>query len=91
MLAVLFLLPAALAGFGLRHRKSSRRFLAGRMALMVLLLFASATAFTGCSGGTSNSYLTPKGTTNITVSGTISTGNVNPPPAATITLQLIVN
>jgi hypothetical protein len=91
MLAILFLFPAAIAGFGLRHRKSSRRFLAGRMALMVLLLFASATAFTGCSGGTSNSYLTPKRTTALSVSGTISTGSVNPPPADTISLQLIVN
>jgi sugar lactone lactonase YvrE len=88
-LAALFLFPAALAGFGLRRRKTSRLFFAGRMALIAFILMASTTVFSGCSSS-KGVYLTPTGTTTLTVSGTISTGSVNPPPADTISLQLIV-
>lgn len=89
LLAALFLFPAALAGFGLRGRKSSRLFLAGRVAMIALLLLCSTTVFTGCSH-LNATYNTPTGTTTLLVSGTISTGAVNPPPAQTISLQLIV-
>jgi sugar lactone lactonase YvrE len=89
MLAVLFLIPAVLAGFGLRRRKTSRLFAAGRMAMIALLLLCSATVFTGCSH-LNGTYATPKGTSTLLVSGTITTGAVNPVPADTISLQLIV-
>jgi sugar lactone lactonase YvrE len=91
LLMTLFLFPAVLAGFGLRHRKTSRLFLAGRMAMIALLLLCSTTVFTGCGGHLNGTYVTPAGTTTLAVSGTITTGSVNPIPAQTISLQLIVN
>jgi sugar lactone lactonase YvrE len=91
MLAILFLLPVALSGFGVRHRKSSRRFAAGQIGLIVVWLFVSTTVFSGCGSSNAATYRTPSGTKTLSVSGTISNGSLNPPPADTISLQLTVN
>lgn len=90
LLSILFLLPAGLTAWGLRRGQRTRFFAAGRAALIALFLLAgSTTLFSGC-GSSNASFLTPKGTTTLTVNATITAVSVNPPPAQTLTLQLTV-
>jgi sugar lactone lactonase YvrE len=93
-LAILLLLPASLTGLWLRRRRTrASGFQAfARTALVALLLLTGCIAgLSGCGNNASNSYATPAGTSTLTVGGVITTGSVNPAPAATVQLQLTVN
>lgn len=92
-LSLVLLLPALLFGFA---RRSNGRSLAGFSATRLstlaafLLLTGLGITLSGC-GSTNASYITPAGTSTVTVNATITVPNqVNPSPAATLQLQLTV-
>jgi sugar lactone lactonase YvrE len=95
LLSLLFLLPVALAGFSIRRRHRGRfGGLLAKSRYIVTLLFllgVCTAAFTGCGNSSTSTYTTPKGTSALLVNATISAGAVNPAPAQTVSLQLIVN
>jgi uncharacterized membrane protein YkgB len=89
------MLPAALAAFSLRRRNRGR--LGGLLAksrtivTLLFLLGVCTASFTSCGNNSTSTYTTPKGTSTLLVNATISSGVVNPAPAKTVSLQLIVN
>ena len=95
LISLLFMLPAALAAFSLRRRNRGR--LGGLLAksrtivTLLFLLGVCTAAFTSCGNSSTSTYTTPKGTSTLLVNATISSGVVNPAPAKTVSLQLIVN
>jgi sugar lactone lactonase YvrE len=91
-LVLFLLLPSLLLAYG---RRTSHRTI-GRLSIMrlsaivaFLLLTGAAATLSGCGNGT-NTFTTPAGTSNITVNAFTSTGSTNPPPTATLQLQLNV-
>jgi hypothetical protein len=99
------LLPGLL--FGLARRAGAKT-IAGFSVMRLLsfiafvLLTGGAVALSGCGNSSTASYLTPKGTSTITLSATVTVVNpnpppsgppdvVNPPPAVSIPIQLTVN
>jgi len=96
VLSLLLLLPTALAGLWLRGRGRRAARFAGSALTLLLLLGASIAGLSGCGGTSTSSYATPKGTTTLTVNATVSVASgsgyqLNPPPAQSLQLQLIVN
>ena len=95
LISLLFMLPAALAAFSLRRRNRGR--LGGLLAksrtivTLLFLLGVCTASFTSCGNNSTSTYTTPKGTSTLLVNATISSGVVNPAPAKTVSLQLIVN
>jgi hypothetical protein len=91
VLAAFLLLPSLL--FGYSRRRFVKVFSTGRIFYVVafLLLTGFTLTLSACMGSSTASFTTPKGTSTITVSGTIGTKLPNPPPAASLQLQLTVN
>jgi hypothetical protein len=84
-LALLALAPLGL----LFRRRSSRRFRkAVNLALMLVLLGAAATAFSGC--GSNLVGITPKGQYNVTVTAYGTVGTTGPTTSQTATISLTI-
>jgi predicted component of type VI protein secretion system len=91
---LLFLLPVVV---GCVRLQRASRGMPSRMlsvAFLLLMLGGCTAVFSGCGGSSTQSYLTPKGSSTINVLVTLSTQpnpTPNPPAAQTIPFTLIVN
>jgi sugar lactone lactonase YvrE len=91
---LLFLLPVVVGCVRLQRASCGMPSRMLSVAFLLLMLGGCTAVFSGCGGSSTQSYLTPKGSSTINVLVTLSTQpnpTPNPPAAQTIPFTLIVN
>lgn len=92
LIGLCMLVPGVLLGLALRRARRGNNRVWRMTAILLLMLGSCMAGMSGC-GSSGKVFDTPKGTSNFTVTATISASPAapNPPPVQTLTFTLTVN